>query len=116
MVPPEIKKGFSFGAGGAFIASLCCITPMAIFFFGFGTLSFALSFIKYKPFFLVAGLLFVLLAIFFRLKKKGAICSIDPNEIKRKKYFIATVVVVMILLYIFIQYAILPYLGKSVYR
>jgi len=115
MKSSEIKKGLSFGAGGAFIASLCCITPLAIFFFGFGTLSFALSFTKYRPFFLGAGLLFILLAIFFRLKKKGAICSIDPKEIKRKKYFIATVIVVMLLLYIFIQYSFLPFLGKIVY-
>ena len=110
-----IKKGIGFGAAGAAIASLCCITPLAIVFFGFGSLSFALSFSKYKPFFLFAGALFVLLAIFINVKKKGSACSIDPNAIKRKKYFIAAIMTVMVGIYLLMQYVILPYLGQIVY-
>jgi len=108
-----IKRSFLFGASGALIASLCCITPMFIFLFGLGSLSFALSLTKYKPFFLAAGALFVLLAILYNNKHKT--CSIDQAEIRKKKLFIIITIVVMILFYLLIQYLILPYLGKIVY-
>ncbi|MBI2129060.1 hypothetical protein HYU07_02370 [Candidatus Woesearchaeota archaeon] len=110
-----IKKGMGFGAAGAAIASLCCITPLVIVFFGLGSLSFALSFSKYKPFFLIAGALFVLFAILINVRKEGSACSIDPNAIKRKKYFIATIIVIMAVIYLLMQYFILPLLGKIVY-
>src|SRR3989338_444414 len=109
------NKALGVGAIGALIASLCCITPLVIVLFGLGSISFALSFTKYKLFFIVLGSLFVALSIFLNIKKPGTTCSIDPEKIRTKKYFIIITLIVMVILYLIIQNYILPVLGKIVY-
>lgn len=111
----EAIKGFKLGIIGALVASLCCITPMVIFLSGLGTLAFALSFTKYKLFFTFLGIIFIGAAIMFNVRKKGSTCSIDKNEIRKKKLFITATVITMMVLYSLIQYLLLPYLGKMVY-
>lgn len=109
------NKALGIGITGALIASLCCITPLVIVFFGLGSISFALSFTKYKLFFIILGSLFIGLAVFLKIKKPGATCSINPEEIRKKKYFIIVAVITMVILYFVIQNYILPILGKIVY-
>lgn len=110
-----IKKSLGIGAGGALIASLCCVTPLIIVLFGLGSISFALGFTKYRSIFLISGFLFIGLAVFLNVKKKGKTCSIDPDAIKKKKKFIVLVAIAMIVFYVVIQYIILPYLGRVIY-
>ena len=110
-----IKKGLSIGASGALIASLCCIPPLIIVLFGLGSVSFALSFTKYKYFFVTLSIIFIILAIFLNIRKKGKTCAIDPKEIKRKKFFIIITIITMVTFYIIMQYFILPFLGRLIY-
>jgi mercuric ion transport protein len=66
----EEKTPWILGIVGGTIASLCCIGPLVIFFFGVGSISTALSIGKYTPFFLAAAIIFMGIAFYFHLKKK----------------------------------------------
>ncbi|MBI5391428.1 hypothetical protein HZB00_00335 [Candidatus Woesearchaeota archaeon] len=109
------KKSLVIGAAGGLIASLCCLTPLAIFFFGLGGLSFALSFSKYKPLFLILGVLFVVSAVYLYYFRKNA-CTLDPRIIKQRKYLLVTIIIFMFLVYFFLTAYVAPGLAKRVFK
>lgn len=105
------KKGGLIGAFGGVIASLCCITPLILIFFGFGSISFAFSFIGLKPYFLLASFLFLGVSFFFYLRKQK--CGIIKGL---KSPFIWTALAVHLILFIVSFYLLLPFIGPYVFE
>ncbi|MBT3866154.1 hypothetical protein HOF78_03595 [Candidatus Woesearchaeota archaeon] len=98
-------------------ASLCCLSPIILLLFGFGTVSYAASLTdvlygQYKWIFRLLGLILltISLIIYFRKKK---ICTIDQVK-RRKNEIVNTVLVVLIsavVAYIIWLYVIVHYWG-----
>jgi len=107
-----LKKVIPFTA---FIAGLCCFTPVILVLFGVSTVAFAASlsdvfYGQYKWAFRGAGLLFLLLSLFWYFFKKEKVCTIDEVKRKRKKIInmvllslIAAVVAYIIWLYVIVE-------------
>lgn len=113
-----IKEGFVSGFGGGVIASLCCIGPLIVILLGLGTLSFALSVSQYKPYFLILGFLSMTSAIIMHLRKKSKTCDINcfsVEGLKREKYFIGSVALTMMLVYVLALYVLVPAISPAVY-
>lgn len=105
------KKGTVTGVLGGLIASLCCITPLVLIFFGLGGASFALSFVAYKPHFLAASLAFLGLAFWFFIKKKK--CYVGSRQ---KTTFVLTALVLHLTLFFGSLYFLLPLVGPKVFE
>ncbi len=114
----EIKKGAKSGLIGGTLAALCCIGPLVIVLFGLGSVSFALSIGKYKPYFLGLGFLFMIFAIVLHLRKKNKTCDINcfsVNGIKREWSFIVSIAISMGITYVLALYVIVPAISPTVY-
>ena len=112
----EIKKGVKDGALSGILASLCCVGPLIIVLFGLGSVSFALSFSQYKPYFLGLGLLFMIGAVGFHLKKKNKTCDINcfsVKGLKREKNFILSIVISMVIIYVLALYVLVPAISPA---
>ena len=116
-IKPDKKELFLLSSISAFIASLCCFTPLILFFFGLSTASFASSLAdtfygQYKWFFRFAGILFLAIAFIFYLRKKG-VCTLD--QAKKQKNKIINIFFVLLILSIFFYliwlYVIVEYAG-----
>lgn len=105
------KRGTVIGALGGLIASLCCVTPLVLIFFGLGSASFALSFVAYKPYFLAASFVFLGLTFWFFIKKKK--CYVDPRQ---KTTFVLTALVLHLTLFFGSLYLLLPLVGPKVFE
>ena len=92
---PKKFKGGLVGLVGGLIASLCCITPVVLIFLGLGSVSFAFSFIAFKPYFLIASILFLIITFFIYIKRKK--CSVRSAL---KSRFIWTALLAYIVLFI----------------
>lgn len=98
-------------------ASLCCLSPLLLVFFGLASVSFAAELAdtfygEWKWAFRLAGLLFLSLFLFFYFRKKG-ICTLDQAKRHRNK-IINTVLIVFItaiLGYVFFLYVVVHYWG-----
>lgn len=67
----DLKSGLvSFG--GAFLASLCCLLPLAVVLLGLGTGAFMVTTMQYRPLFLPLGILAVGFgySLYFREKRR----------------------------------------------
>ena len=71
-----IKSGM-VSVVSAFVASLCCILPLAVVFLGIGSGAFMMTTMKYSSIFIPTGVIGVGLGYFlyFRDKKKSAACG-----------------------------------------
>ncbi len=113
----KLKEIFKITGLPVLFASLCCLSPIILLLFGFGTVSYAASlsdilYGQYKWLFRGIGLILltISLIIYFRKKK---ICTIDQVK-KRRNEIINTVFVVLIsaiLFYIIWLYVIVHYWG-----
>ena len=115
------KTFFKIGILGAFLASLCCIGPLILIALGLGTASSVLSIGYGKPYFLIGALLFFVFAVVFYLRKrKKAVCDCgDGPPQKSPKNLgvqIALAFCVMIILYLLLTFAVVPYLAPLVYK
>ena len=98
-------------------ASLCCLSPLLIFFLGFSTISFAASLTdvlygQWKWAFRLVGLLLLVVFLVLHFRKRG-ICTIDQAVRERNK-IINTVLIALIvgvLGYLFFLYVVVHYLG-----
>ena len=113
----NIKELLGLSGIAAFIASLCCVTPIIIVLFGLGTVSFAAGlgnvlYYQYRWAFISVGFLSLALAYFFYLRKKG-VCTL--NQAKRNKQKIINQVILLIFLaiivYVVFNYIILELIG-----
>jgi mercuric ion transport protein len=107
------KTPWILGIVGGTIASLCCIGPLVIFFFGLGSISTALSIGKYTPFFLAAAIIFMGIAFYLHLKKKKC-CNVEGVN-KHKWNIIIALVIMFVFLYV-VKFVLLPQIAVYVYR
>ncbi|PIQ80128.1 MAG: hypothetical protein COV79_02115, partial [Parcubacteria group bacterium CG11_big_fil_rev_8_21_14_0_20_41_14] len=75
------KEVFKITGIPVFLASLCCVSPLVLFFLGLGSATVAGSlsdvlYGQYKWWFRAVGLLSLALALVFYFRKKG-ICTLD---------------------------------------
>lgn len=98
-------------------ASLCCLSPIILLLFGFGTVSYMASlsdvlYGQYKWWFRSFGLFLLLISLIIYFRKKK-ICTIEQAK-KRRNEIINTLLIVLIsavLFYIVWLYVIVHYWG-----
>ena len=100
------------------IASLCCLSPLILVLVGVSTVSFASSLAdtfygEYKWWFRGAGLIALLLALTFYLRRQKGICTIDEAKRRRNEIinYLALALIVGVLGYLFFLYVVVHYLG-----
>lgn len=109
MVKESVKTGIIAG----FLASLCCTTPILIIALGLGSIGFALGFTKYRPFFIILGIVFLTFALYRYIKKKEGSCTV--GSVKKNLSTIVTAIIVAIIIWALLLYVIAPFLGRVVY-
>ncbi len=105
------RKGGLIGVLSGLIASLCCITPLVLIFLGLGSVSFAFSFIRLKPYFLIVSLLLLGVSFFFYIRKQK--CGIKKGL---KSPFVLTALGVHFILFIGSFYLLLPMVGPYIFE
>ncbi len=102
----------------AFIAGLCCFTPVVLVLFGLSTVSFAASlsdtlYGTYKWVFRGAGLAFLAISLWWYFYKVERICTLDEARKNHNKIIniILITLVIGIIAYILWLYLIVHYLG-----
>ncbi len=116
------KIFLKIGVLAAFLASLCCITPLIIIALGLGTASSVLSIGYGKPYFLAGALLFFVAAVIFYARKRNKVVCEDCDDgtpSGRKKSLIIQIVLafyVMAILYLFLTFVLVPYLAPLIYK
>ncbi len=110
-----LKKSISFSA---FIAGLCCFSPIVFVLLGLSTTAFASSLADtlygtYRWVFRAAGLLLLLGSLGWYFYKKENVCSIDAAKRKRTKIINITLIALItaVLVYVIWLYVIVEYLG-----
>ncbi len=110
------KDIFFISSISAFIASLCCFTPLFLFLVGLSTASFAsgladVFYGQYKWLFRLAGLVLLAIAFVVYLRNKG-ICTLDQAKKQRNKIinlalivFVTAILFYIIWLYVIVEYA-----------
>ncbi|MDA8611305.1 hypothetical protein N9L18_00360 [Candidatus Pacebacteria bacterium] len=101
-----------------FFASLCCLSPLILIFFGLATVSFAGSLAdvfygQYKWIFRGVGLLLLAISLVIYFRRQKGICTLDEAK-KRKKEIINKILLFLIsgiIGYIFILYVVVHYIG-----
>ena len=84
------KKAYLLSAISAFIAGLCCFSPVVIVLLGLGSVSFASGLADtlygdYKWYFRSAGAVFLILAYLWWYFTSTRGCSLDVKKKQRKK-------------------------------
>ena len=113
----RIKEIFKIISVPVLGASLCCLSPLLLFVFGFGSLALATSlsdifYGQWKWAFRVFGLLLLMIFLIIHFKKQN-ICSLDQAK-RNKNKVINTVLIALfggILGYIFFLYIVVHYWG-----
>ena len=111
------KELAKIGGIAAFIASLCCVTPIVIVVFGLGTVSFAAGlgnalYYQYRWIFIGFGLFAMAVAYILYLRQKG-ICTLDKAKKERQKIINQVIILLVlgIVMYLIFNYIILEYIG-----
>ena len=97
---------------GAFIASLCCFSPIVLVLLGLSTASFAGS-LGYKLFlgywwaFIGSGFLFMISAFYFYIRKKHNVCSLKDVNINRRAIIPSLILLVLIFFVIYLIWEII---------
>jgi hypothetical protein len=111
------KEIFKITSIPVLLASLCCVSPLVLFFLGLGSATVAGSladvlYDQYKWWFRAVGLLSLALALVFYFRKKG-ICTLDQAKRRRNEVMniILIALTVSILAYIIWLYGIVHIVG-----
>jgi len=110
----SLQESLKNGVIAGFFGSLCCTTPMLIVALGLGSIGFALGFAKYRPFFIILGVVFLSLALYKQTKKKHGVCNL--STIKKDWVVIIVALITTLIIWTLLIYAIVPLLGQLVYR
>lgn len=106
------------GIKSGLITSLCCITPviLAVLFVlsGVGSVALALSIPKYKNYFIAAGIFFMIVSIWARIKHERGVCNI--NAIKEYKILILTTLLIYAIFFIITIYILLPIIVEKLLK
>jgi len=107
------KSSIKTGIGAGFFGSLCCTVPVLLVALGIGSIGFALGFAKYRPFFVILGVTFLVFALYRKIKKEEGYCT--TGAIKNNLSMIITAIVTAIIVWILLIYVIAPLLARFVY-
>ncbi|PIE85490.1 hypothetical protein CSA08_01890 [Candidatus Gracilibacteria bacterium] len=113
----KIKEILKLTGLPVLFASMCCLSPIIILLFGFGSISFATSLTdtlygEYKWLFRLFGLFLLGISLIFYFRSKG-ICTLDKAK-REKKRIINTILVTLfvgIAGYMFFLYVVVHYIG-----
>lgn len=94
------------GITSAILSSLCCVTPLVVVLIGIGSVSVALSFLRYRIYFLALGFVFLVTATYIYMKRDYGKCNL--NTVSKEKYSIIASAVLMIAIYVTLTYFIIP--------
>ncbi len=114
----NLKDALKISSIPVVFASMCCLSPVILVLLGISTVSFASSLADtlygdYKWYFRAVGLLTLLGALIFYLRRAKGICTFDQVK-KRRNEIINTVVMSLIagvIGYIFFLYVVVHYIG-----
>ena len=103
-------RGAGGGAIGALIASVCCLLPVLLLIAGVSVTA-GLTVSKYRPFFLLLGVLFVVFYILVNLHSRAQVCACSFKEIfMKERRFVLTTSGAFLALFVVINILILPLL------
>ena len=115
----KLKEIIKLTSPSVLVASLCCLSPLLLFVFGFGSLSFVsgladVFYYEYKWWFRGAGLLLLITSLVLHFRKKG-ICTL--NDAKRNKNKVINIALMAlfsgVIFYLFFLYVVVHYIGKG---
>jgi len=108
---PQSGSGARWGLSGGLIASLCCLGPTVAALFGLTGATFLFSMLKYRPYFLALGLIFMLAGVGLALRRSRQSC--DVTQHRRNLWLFPGVA----LLSFAVSYGMLTYIAPTlVYR
>lgn len=107
------KETIKTGIAAGFFGSLCCTIPILLVALGIGSIGFALGFAKYRPFFVILGVTFLIFALYRRIKKKEGCCT--RSTIKNNLSMIIIAIITAIVAWIVLIYLLAPWLARVVY-
>lgn len=107
------SRGLGIGILSGFTAALCCIGPAIIVLLGLGPLLgiTGACFVRYRLTFVVAGVLVFILGIYLTLNRKEGTCNV--KSVNRNKKMIILSLLVMVVVYLFLMFQVLPYLQQN---
>ncbi len=115
---PNFRELLKISSIPVAIASLCCLSPVILVLLGVSTISFASSLAdtfygEFKWVFRGLGLIALLFSLFYYLKRKKGVCTIDDVVRRRNEIinYIALSLIVAIVGYIFFLYVVVHYIG-----
>jgi hypothetical protein len=109
----KMKESVKTGVVAGFLGSLCCTLPILIVALGLGSIGFALGFTKYRPFFIILGIVFLTFALYRYIKKKEGCCTI--STIKNNLLTIIFAIITAVIIWALLIYFIAPLIGGFVY-
>jgi|Deesub1362A_J573_1020465.scaffolds.fasta_scaffold00018_153 copper chaperone CopZ len=106
----QTRKGFLGGLSGTLVSSICCIIPLILLIIGVGvTAGLAIS--QYRPYFILAGTVFIGAYIFLHIRQKAVRCSCGYKEmIKREEKFISATLLTFITGLLIINFLVIPFI------
>ena len=114
----KLKNLFKVTGLPVVAASLCCLTPIVLVFFGLATVSFAgslsdLLYGQYKWIFRALGLILLAISIIIYFRRQKGICAIDEAKKRHREIINTTLLflIVGVLGYIFFLYVVVHYAG-----
>lgn len=115
------KTFLKIGIIGAFLASLCCLSPLILIALGVGTAGSVLSIGYNKPYFLAGAFIFFIVAawLYFRKKQKAVCdCGDGSGKLDNKKIAVQVGIALcaMIALYLLLTFVLVPILAPLVYK
>lgn len=106
-------SALKWGILSAFLAALCCVGPLVLILLGVGGASSALAIGYRKPYFLIFGLV-VLVISFYRLYRKS--CRQQHLSRKQQLLIFAGSFIVAVLLYYLLTFVVTPLIAPFVYQ
>lgn len=113
-----LKEAAKFSALPVVFASLCCLSPIILVLLGLSTVSFASSLADtlygdYAWYFRGAGLVLLIVAIVYYLRRTKGICTLDDARKRRNEIIniVALSLIVAVIGYVFFLYVVLHYIG-----
>lgn len=108
------EMGRSLGTGffGGLFGSLCCVTPLALVLLGLSGVSgaMALAGTLQQNFrwtlFIPLGLVFLLGSIYFHIKKREGVCTV--NTLKQYKSYVIGTIIFAVVVWASLIYVIVP--------
>ncbi len=74
------NPGTRWGLGGGLLASLCCLGPTVAALLGLTGATFLFSLLKYRPYFLALGLIFMGAGVGLALRRSRQVCDVAQHR------------------------------------